>query len=286
MKVARAIIVLALVAAWSVPASAQLENAYWRFEEGPAGQALPTPGPDGGNPESILDSINSNHMTTYFPPSAPRWTAQVPTAVIPQTGAPNTLALDFAPNNDIYTRGKPIDAQDATAFTLEAAFMPRTMDRWQVVVGKDGKPSGGPEQTLALKLRNDTKELQIELFDGNNAIHGVRSIAPLTAGQWYYAAVVNDGTNLSLYLDRNDGAGYVLQGTDPVPLAGALSTMDGTWTIGRGMYNWGVTDWFDGLIDEVRLTNRAMDPSEFLFVPEPGSLMLWVVGALVLRRRR
>lgn len=284
MRTTRTLLILGIVLGLAGAVMGQMENAYWRFEEGVADQALPTPGPDGGNPDSILDSINGNHMTTYFAPSAPRWTAQVPVAVIPQTGAPNTLALDFAPNNDIYAAGKPIDTQDATAFTLEAAFMPRTVDRWQVIVGKDGKPSAGPEQTLALKMRNDTKELQIELFDGTDTIHGVRSSAPLVAGQWYYAAVTNDGTTLSLYLDRNDGQGYVLQGTDP--LAGALSAMDGTWTIGRGMFNWGVTDWFDGLIDEVRLTDRALAPSEFLFAPEPSSLALLAAGLLFLQRRR
>ena len=38
----------------------------------------------------------------------------------------------------------------------------------------------------------------------------------MNIGQWYYSAVVNDGSNLSLYLDSNDGNGYVLQGTTPV----------------------------------------------------------------------
>lgn len=284
MHTAKVLLALGVWVSVTGVAHGQLENAYWRFEEGPAGQPMPTPGPDGANPESVLDSINTNHLTTWAAFTAPKWTSQVPTTVIPRTGAANTLALDFSPNQDIYTRGKPIDAQDVTAFTLEAAFMPRTVDRWAVVVGKDGKPSAGPEQTLALKIRNDTKQLHIELFDTDNVIHGVRSIEPVAAGQWYYAAVVNDGTGLSLYLDRNDGQGYVLQGTDP--LNGALAAMDGTWTIGRGMYNWNVTDWFDGLIDEVRLTNRALSPSEFLFVPEPAGLILAAIGLTAVSRRR
>jgi hypothetical protein len=218
-------------------------------------------------------------MTTFFTPSSPFYSSQVAAGVIPQTGAANTLSMDFHPNQDIYSREKPINSQDLTAFTLEAAFMPRALNNYQVIVGKDGKPSGGPEQTLALKVRGDTQELQIELFDAANVIHGVRSLAPLLPNQWYYAAVVNDGTSLSLWLDR--GTGYELQGTDPSALSGALSTLDASWTIGRGMFNNGVTDWYDGLVDEVRITDRALSPSEFLFaVPEPGSLSLLVLGGL------
>ena len=60
--------------------------------------------------------------------------------------------------------------------------MPRSIDHFQAIVGKDGKPNAAMnEQTLALKVRGDTNELQIELFDDSNTIHGVRSLAPLAS---------------------------------------------------------------------------------------------------------
>ncbi len=290
MRLSRVIPIVAMclglvTAAYAVDPN-PLQSAYWRMEEGTAGNYV-MPGQN-----AVLDSINANHMETYSTVTGPLYTSMVPTAIIPQTGATNNLAMRFTPNQDIYTlggqappAGKYINNPIVdNGFTLEAAFKPMTMDRFQAIVGKDGKPNNlMNEQTLALKVRGDTNELQIELFDNSNTIHGVRSLAPLMADQWYYAAVVNDGSTLSLYLDRNDGAGYVLQGTDPV--AGALVQIDSSWAIGRGMYGNGVTDWFDGFIDEVRLTNRALAPSEFLFVPEPAALMLLAVGGLTLLRR-
>jgi hypothetical protein len=255
-----------------------LENAYWRFEGGTAGSDVPT----GDN--TVEDSSNDNDMKTFADFTAPTYTFTVPPTPL-RSGLPNNLALDFSPNQDLFTADKKIDNPTiANGFTLEAAFMANTIDRYQVIVGKDGRPNPPMnEQTLSLKMRGDTNELQIELFDDSNTIHGVRSTGPLVANQWYYAAVVNDGTNLSLYLDRNDGAGYVLQGTDPSPLMGALwsgdaadSSTDTSWTIGRGMFGGGVTDWFDGLIDEVRLTNSVLSPSQFLFapIPEPSTAIL------------
>jgi hypothetical protein len=227
---------------------------------------------EGTPPQGTQDYVIWNYD------AAPMYTNDVPAAVIPQTGESNTLALRFTPNKDIWTDLKNINNPIINnGFTLEAAFKPDRVDVFQAIIGKDGKPTGIPEQTLVLKIRGDTSELQIELFDKSGAIHGVRSAGPLVANQWYYAAVVNTGTTLSLYLNRNDGAGYVLQGTDPNPLAGALwegtvpaDGFDTTWAIGRGMYNGNVTDWFGGVIDEVRISNEALDPSAFLFAQGPN----------------
>lgn len=266
------------------PASGQvvplnpLQDAYWRFEHGTPGAAVATPGPDGQNPDEVLDSIHSNHMRTWASFSAPVYTSDVPVAIIPQTGAPNTVAMLFAPNQDIYTAGKQINNPVTTAFTLEAAFKPEVLNQWQGIVCKDGRPTADPETTLVLKIRAGAStdpllnKLQIELFDRGGTRRSIESLVPLEAGKWYYAAVVATETQLALYLDRNDGAGYVLQGTAPVSGGGPLwqggenpAGDDRAWCIGRGMHNDSPTDWFSGVIDEVRLTSRALTPAEFLF---------------------
>lgn len=269
------------LAAPALAATDPLENAYWRLEEGVAGN----PVAQGEN--TVLDSINLNDMMTVSPSSAPVYTSDVPVGVIPQTGATNNLAMRFSPNQDVYTSGKIINYPIIKAFTVEAAFKLSSLDRFQGIVGKDGKPTSSPLQPLVLKVR-DSNELQIETLDGAGTPRGVRSLAALEADQWYYAAVVHDGSTLSLWLDRNDGAGYVLQGTDIVtPDADPLYETDSSWAIGRGMYDNGPADWFDGIIDEVRLSNTALDPSEFLFVvPEPASLILLGLGSLLVLRRR
>ena len=45
------------------------------------------------------------------------------------------------------------------------------------------------------------------------------------------------------------------------------------------------TDWFTGRIDEVRLSNSVLAPSQFLFAPEPASVLMLAVGGCWLLRR-
>ncbi|MBA3480607.1 MAG: PEP-CTERM sorting domain-containing protein, partial [Pirellulales bacterium] len=62
------------------------------------------------------------------------------------------------------------------------------------------------------------------------------------------------------------------------------------FTVGRGMFGGGITDWSDALIDEVRISDTALPLNQFLFVavPEPatGAMLAAALGAVGLRRRR
>lgn len=286
----RTVVVVAMVgltfaaAAYAVNPT-PLQNAYWRAEEGTAGTNVPT------GPNAVLDSINANHMQTYSTTSAPLYTPIVPAGIIPQTGATNKLALQFSGGQDIYTLGgappdgKPINLPITSAFTLEASFNASAVGggAFHGIVGKDGQPNpNGGEQTLVMKVRGDNSLLQFEQFDGAGNRCQVSSLNTIAPDRWYHAAVVNDGSTLSLYLNSNDGNGYVLQGSTAV--SGALWQIESPWTIGRGMFNNNPADWFQGLIDEVRLSNTALAPSQFLFVPEPATLVLLALGGVGLLR--
>ena len=311
-------------AAFADVAPNPLESAYWRFEEGAAFSQVPA------NSDVVLDSINENHMRAFCTPDCidvdarPTYVSTVPPTPL-RSGLPNNLALDFIPGppgggDDLFTLFNDDPASGGVAkninngiiapgggFTVEAAFNTNNPLRWAAVVGKDARPGGTnhPVQTLVLKTRGDNGHLFFEQWDGQSNLVGVNSLAPLVASQWYYAAAVNDGSTLSLYLDSNDGAGYQLQGS--VAVAGALfqgnpanPLWDASWTVGRGQFGGNPTDWFDGIIDEVRVSNTALAPSEFLFasagaasgtvVPEPTSLLVYllgiVCGALCRQRRR
>ncbi len=255
-----------------------LQNAYWRFEEGPDGQPV-TPGDN----DFVKDSINANHMRAYDGGTTPDYTSNVaPTPL--KSGTANGLALNFSVHDDLYTDsgttkkqinngmiGPPV-APNVSGFTIEAAFQPSALDTtFNGIVGREGHPNGSLNETLELKIRGDNHLLQIEQFDNAGNQVQVSSLNTMNIGQWYYAAVVNDGSNLKMYLDSNDGNGYVLQGSTPVNGAmyqGTNNDWDKTWSIGRGFFNNAPADWFNGVIDEVRLSNSALAPTDFLFAPQ------------------
>lgn len=290
-----------------------------------------TPAPGGAaSAGNIVDvtsdsSGNGNVMRTFHSPNdptspdglqrletSPTFTLNTPGLIVPGTLAPNLLAFDFdaapgagvpapadAGGDDIYSRdadnlAAAINALNLNQYTIEGAFRVDALGRFQTVVVKDGNVGGGggagtagPLPGFVVKLFNDDF-LHIETFDGSGAFHNIASDNPIAPGTWYKYAVVNDGALLSLYLDS--GAGYALQGdTNPVS-GGALWNYNNTWSIGRGWFN-GPADFFDGQIDEVRISDVALSPSEFLFapVPEPGAAALVLaplLGALTRRSRR
>ena len=301
--------------------------AYWRFEDkngtaATAGDTLTSPTPGGTPFDFTTDSAGVNDsLRTFHSPNdptsadgverletAPIYTSDVPFSSIPSTGAANLLAFDFdglpgqaqqpagtAPNqaggDDIYTaQAGELNAYDFDAFTIEASFKIDTLGRFQKIIGKDDPAdvAAGGLGPIVLGPLNDNR-LEIVAFDGSGAFRNVIGADPLEAGVWYNVAVTNDGSTMSLYLDdTRDGVGnYVLLGTNTDITGGALVQSDATWAVGRGWFN-APADAFDGQIDEVRISDTALDPSAFLFtpVPEPTSIGLLGAGLLLLQRRR
>jgi hypothetical protein len=241
--------------------------------------------------------------------SSPDLTDNVPAATVAATGLPNLRSADFdslpaldqpapagtLPNDagadDIYSldgNGLPtqINSYIFNAFTIEASFRIDTLGRFQTILGKDDNPNAaeGPLGPFSLKLL-DSNVLEAYAFDGTNVFRNVLSNAnaPITmaAGVWYNAAITNDGAQMRMYLDdTSDGVGnYVLLAENNDIETSALIPSTDIWTVGRGWFNDGegpgpngVADFFDGQIDEVRITDGVLDPADFLFATDQPTI--------------
>jgi hypothetical protein len=289
--------------AFAVPPN-PLQDAYWRFEEGSHNALV-----NAAIADPVRDSINANHLDAFNAAAAPTYTnLDAPTPL--KSGLANTLALDFIrqpnANDDLFTlhadgeHGKGLAKAinngiiaPGGGFTVEGAFNTTSLLEFQAIIAKEGQPGLGRGlgfienlPTFAVKTRppgdpNDFRQgrLQVEMWDGAGNLTDIVSNEPLNTDQWYYFAVVSDGSagTVSLWLDSNDGNGYQLQGS-PNPISGALyqgpdpnnPSWDHSWTVGRAQFGGGVADFFDGRIDEVRISNEALSSSQFLFAPPGG----------------
>ncbi|MCW1885353.1 LamG domain-containing protein [Luteolibacter flavescens] len=276
-------------------ASAETTLGYWRFEEMTAGEV-----PAGGNnqylyPTSIQDSsVYGNHMMAWADYSRPNYTAVVPAATVPGTGASNTASLFFQRNNNgVYYIEAIFSTPTAnlgggvatlrnypfTGFTVEASFNTNLTGQWQVPVCKLGNPVGG-QPPFSIKI-DTTNKLRAGLVDGSGVAREIIGTSTIAANSWYSTAVTATATELKLWLKKPGDAAYVLEGT--VAISGAwhvpaTGPLDSAWNIGQGMWNGGATDPFQGNIDEVRISAAALPETEFLFHEDGSPFQLWAAA--------
>lgn len=269
-------------------------SAYWRHEEGVSGQVIPE------GPDTVLDSSsNGNHMQTFSStgeaPTAATYSSNVSPLAL-RSGLANTLSLDFGPNpangtedggglnDDNFTAGKLIQTELFTAMTIEFAFNMNSIGGFQALLGKDGKPLGddegepdSPVPPLKIMIRGDNfpeevdNQLFIEWIDGDGDVHFLASGETVVVGEWNHFAFTLTDSAAELWMTGETGDYVLKDAISGEDFAGSLGPgeviiFDPTpFTLGRGMFDNGVADWSDALIDEVRISNSALLPNEFLF---------------------
>jgi xylan 1,4-beta-xylosidase len=261
--------------------------AYWRFEDRDVGEKLDAKAGSDESPLTMTSSAasDSNALRTFntrpdlFPPcTSPTFVAP---ADLPQPAGKiaNGRCARFIGSEDFYTASKdgkrpPIDSAALRQFTVEGLFKvavlsARNGGKFQVVVGKDGKPVGSlPFQPFVVVIAGqDDKEmkrdcLSINVIDASGAFRVAASKTPLEADHWYAFAAVCDGRSLKLSINRFDGAGYRSEGE--VAVSDGVIDCNETWTVGRGMFDRGPNSWFQGLIDEICISDEALPAEKLL----------------------
>lgn len=296
-QIAAILVILTASSALAAATHAATE-AYWRHEEGPAGALIP---PGAG---TVLDSSgNNNHMRTFDPTfTSATYSASVSPLNL-RDGLANTLSLDFGPggddpglNDDNYSEGAPINSKLFSAMTVELAFNMNSIGGYQALFGKDGQPTAGPVPPFKILVRGDDfpnaipNQLFVEWIDGDGDVHFLASGETVTANTWNHVAFVLSDSTAELYVAGETGNYRLLDSLVGEDFAGpsgeVLINSEGNFSIGRGMFNNGVSDWANALIDEVRISDVALTRDQFAFVvPEPTSLCLAALGLVGLLRR-
>ena len=275
--------------------------AYWRFEAGPAGSAVAHPVGDGIFYPGVTDSTgNGNHLSAWSEGGAMGYAyrTDVGLSAVPQTQAVNIFSVKnsgafpglFTSSAGSAPTGKDIENIAFAQFTIEAFFKPETGGH-RTIVGRDARNVAAngalaalyfqllPGDAMAIKFA-DVSGYWHEAVSAAGAVQGFtyNGDPEGTLGKWYYAAAVSDGARLSLYLaNMTDGGGLQLAAQTILTAGGspnrtlAKGSVSGTnwhaggWSVGRGLYNGNHTDRAWGFIDEVRISDAALMPEDFLF---------------------
>jgi len=237
--------------------------AYYRFED-MTGDRIPSP----PNRPTVHDC--SGRGMDLYAYKNPALSTLVPLAVIPQVGAPNHRAVYVTGTEDIYA--KPDDGLSRvvlTDFTIEAWVMFESTTGSQTIVGRDSLSRDQGDGALFYLSKTTHSRpgpgqlenaFRVELVTRSDHSLTVESNIQAVTGVWYHLAVVGntfDGT-VSLYVDGKP-AGFA---TDFDGLF--VPAANPSWSLARGQYAGKSVDHLCGWIDEVRFSDTALTPAQFL----------------------
>lgn len=273
-------VVLSIMVCLSATPSNAAVIAHWDMADAGAGDGSYMPGNGSRadlNGNGFMDtddfrigsvdlSGNGNHLTAWTS-SWMKWTADSRKGDFGMQAANNYPAsgTDSTYNPDIADAGYTgVDAETMTPtqWTVECVFK-ATADTNRAMVGRDGYGiRSGDARTSAFYLaERSNQRINCEFVDvAGNHHNAISAAGVLTAGQWYHAAAVSNGTTLTLYLNEQPIATADLSASTDSSLARGY----GTWTVSRGMWDNNHTDRFMGVIDEVAISNTALSPDAFV----------------------
>ena len=266
-------------------------QGYWRFEEGANNTIVPA--------DKVWETYgvkwfqdasgNGNDMCTWAQWTSPRYTNELPFTTVPQTAAGNSLACWFGGgdgflNDDIWSEGDTTLNAGTTysnGWTVEASVKFLSVSDWQVVVGKDGAPTGDAP-IFSIKFNVADQKIEMNCFDGSGTVHWLNTgNNSIIIDTWYSVAGICDGNTVKLYLKGPSDSQYVEVGSDTVS-GGPMIADNSNWSIGRGQWSNGNADWCNAIIDEVRISDEALSTSQLVaVVPEPGMIIGGIILAFI-----
>jgi hypothetical protein len=250
--------------------------AYWRFEEGVAGTNVPKGGTGNGQyyPAVLDSSGNGYHMSAWSEGgfAGEGYRSLVPISQVPQTGAANTLSLQSTGDvPGMWTNDTNLAAWAPSTWTVEAWVRCTAMNAWRAAVGRDAAGINGGFSAFRIMF-NDQNAAYTSFCDMAGNVHELNTSNNYVVGnRWYHLAATSDGTTFIFYVDGVEVARKVLTASADTRLsngsngsAGGGDWAPGNWTVFRGMWFGGHTDRWFGYIDEVRISDTALTPAEFL----------------------
>jgi len=149
------------------------------------------------------------------------------------------LSISDSPSLDI----------NGTGLTLEAWVYPRTLTNYMAIVGKEA--SSNAEPYWVYQLEGGSSGITFRLSTNGNS-RTWTDVSPLSTNRWYHVVGTYDGTAMRMYING--------ELNKSVAKSGNVTTSTGKFSIGR--FQNANTDNFNGIVDGVRVYNRALSAEQ------------------------
>ncbi|MDS4028186.1 MAG: LamG-like jellyroll fold domain-containing protein [Candidatus Contendobacter sp.] len=166
-------------------------------------------------------------------------------------GSSNWVAIPDADSLDL-----------TTSMTLEAWVYPKNLADRRPILAKQGTTNGAPSRGFMLSAGDysGSGKVETEVFKNESSSSSLISNTALNTSGWQHVALVYqyvaDGTSkMTVYING------VASGSNNAAV-GSLQKNAQPLDLGRYYWNSGYARYFNGLIDEVRIYNRALSASE------------------------
>jgi hypothetical protein len=234
----------------------------------------------------LSDSANAAHAGSVLA-GVPGFSANVPSTPFANSASLSLGSGDAVQLNYAFPFDSPGDA------TLEFYVNPGSFNSGDIFWTTSG---GGDANRFNIFLLNNLTggySLNIDYRQPDGTLHtllnseqpgGTQVNFAIPVGQWTFIAIVRSGNTYSVFFNHDTTP--TASATDSSPV---LPNSSG-WTLNGRANLQNSCCQFTGLLDEVRLSDSALSPSEFLNnagVPEPSTLLLSLAGmGLLIAARR